>query len=68
VINYCSRQIIVNEVVENFDPKSSANKTEPCGLMLRARTENIEGVPTFSKGWAYFPRVNYCQVYTSPPP
>ena len=51
VINYCSRQIIMNnEVVVNFDPKSSANKTEPCRLTLKARTENIVGLPTFSKG------------------
>ena len=51
VINYCSRQIIMNnEVVVNFDPKSSANKTEPCTLTLKARTENIVGLPTFSNG------------------
>jgi hypothetical protein len=37
VINYCSRQIIMNnEVVVNIDPKSSANKTEPCRLTLKA--------------------------------
>jgi len=36
VINNCSRQIITkNEVVVNFDPKSSANKTEPCRLTLK---------------------------------
>jgi hypothetical protein len=30
VINYCSRQILLNdEVVVNFDPKSGVNKTEP---------------------------------------
>jgi len=31
VINYCSRQLVMNnEVLVNFDPKPSTNKTEPC--------------------------------------
>ena len=51
VINYCSHQIIMNdEVVVNFDPKPSANKTEPCRLTLKARRENIVEVLTSSKG------------------
>ena len=35
VINYCSRQIIMNdEVIVNFDSKPTANITEPCRLTL----------------------------------
>jgi hypothetical protein len=50
VINYCTRQIIMDEVVVQFDPKPSANKTEPYRLTLKARTENIVTIPTTSKG------------------
>jgi hypothetical protein len=57
VINYCSRQIIMNdEVVVKFDPKPSTNKTGPCRLTLKARTENIVGVPTTSKGLGLLPK------------
>jgi hypothetical protein len=57
VINYCSRQVIMNdEVVVNFDPKSSENKTEPCRLTLKARTENIVAVQTSSKGLGLLPK------------
>jgi len=30
VINYCSCQIVMNEVIVNFHPKPRAIKTEPC--------------------------------------
>ena len=50
MINYCTRQIIMNETVVNFDVKPCVNKTEPCRLTLRARTENIVKVPTNYKG------------------
>ena len=57
VINYCSRQIIMNdEVIVNFDPKPTANKTEPCRLTLKARTEMIVRVPTSSKGKGFLPK------------
>jgi hypothetical protein len=57
VFNYCSRQIVLNdEVVVNFDPKPSTNKTEPCRLTLKARTENIVGIPTTSKGLGLLPK------------
>ena len=57
VINYCSRQIIMNdEVIVNFDPKPTANKTEPCRLILKARTEMILRVPTTSKGLGLLPK------------
>ena len=42
VINYICRKIVMNgEIVVNFHLKPSINKTEPCRLTLRARTENI---------------------------
>jgi hypothetical protein len=51
VINYCSRQIIMNDnVVVKFDPKQTAITTEPCRLTLKARTETIVRVITASKG------------------
>ena len=51
VINYCSRQIIMNdEIVVNFDLKPCINKTESCRLTLRVRTENIVRVPANYKG------------------
>jgi hypothetical protein len=51
VINYCSRQIIMNnEVVINFDKKSCVDKTTPCKLTLKAGSECIVNVPTNSKG------------------
>jgi hypothetical protein len=57
VINYCSRQIIMNdEVVITFEPKPTANKTEPCMLALSARTEMILRVPTFSEGTGLLPK------------
>jgi hypothetical protein len=57
VINYCSRQIIMNdEVVVNFDPKTGVNKTEPCRLTLKARTENIVRIATSSKGLGLLPK------------
>ena len=31
VINYCSRQVVMNEVIVNFDPKPREIKTEQCG-------------------------------------
>jgi len=40
VINYCSRQLVMNEVIVNFDPKPRETGTEPCRRTLRARTEN----------------------------
>ena len=49
IINYCSRQIIINdEVIVDFDEKFG--KTEPCRLTLQARTEHIVNVPTNYKG------------------
>ena len=49
IINYCSRQIIMNdEVIVNFDEK--IGKPEPCRLILQARTEYILNVPTNHKG------------------
>jgi hypothetical protein len=45
-----------DEVVVNFDPKPSVNKREPCRITLKARTENIVGVPTTSKGLGLLPR------------
>ena len=49
IINYCSRQIIMNdEVIVNFDEK--IGKPEPCRLTLQARTEHIVNVPTNHKG------------------
>jgi hypothetical protein len=57
VINYCSHQIIMNdEVIVNFDPKPTANKTEPCRLVLKAGTEMIVGVPTSSEGTGLLPK------------
>jgi hypothetical protein len=64
VINYCSRQIIMNdEVILNFDPKPTANKTEPCRLTLKARTEMIEFRPLLRVQACYL-RVNYHRAYT----
>jgi hypothetical protein len=48
--------VINNEIVVNFDPKPSANKTEPCRLTLKARTENIVRIPTSSKGLELLPK------------
>jgi len=46
-----ARQIVSNdEIVVNFDVKPCVNKTEPCRLTLRARTENIVRVLTNYKG------------------
>ena len=57
VINYCSRQIIMNnEIVVNFDPKPSTIKKEACRLTLKVRTENIVNVPTSSKGLGLLPK------------
>ena len=56
VINYCSRQIVMNEVIVNFDPKPRAIQTEPCRRTLRARTENVVRVPTTSKGLGLLPK------------
>jgi hypothetical protein len=51
VINYCSRQIIMNnEVIINLHVKPCVGKTEPCRLTLQARTEHIVNVPTNYKG------------------
>jgi len=56
VNNYCSHQLVMNEVIVNFDPKPRAIKTEPCRQTLRARTENIVSVPTTSKGLGLLPK------------
>jgi len=56
VINYCSRQLVRNEVIVNFDPKTRAIKTEPCRRTLMARTENVVSVPTTSKGLGLLPK------------
>jgi hypothetical protein len=57
VTNYCSCQIIMNdEVIVNFGPKPTANKTEPCRLTLRARTKMIVRVPTSYKGTGLLPK------------
>jgi len=54
VINYICRKIVMNgEIVVNFHLKPSINKTEPCRLTLRARTENIVRVPTNYKGLGF---------------
>ena len=51
VINYCSRQIIMNdEVIVNFYVKPRVDKMEPCELTLKARSETIVNVPTNYKG------------------
>jgi len=50
VINYCSRQIAMNnKVAVSFDPKLGTIK-EPCRLTLKARSEHIINVPTHSEG------------------
>ena len=50
-MNYCCSQIVMNdEVIVNFDVKPRVNKTEPCRLTLKARTENIVNVPNNYKG------------------
>jgi len=47
VINYCSRQIIMNdEVIVNFEEKPCVGETEPCRLTLKAISEYIVNVPT----------------------
>ena len=56
VINYCSRQLVMNELIVKFDPKPRAIKTEPCRRTFRARTENIVSVPTTSKGLGFLPK------------
>ena len=57
VINYCSRQLIMNDqVVINFDPKLSTSKVEPCRRTIKARTETIVRVPTTSKGLGVLPK------------
>jgi hypothetical protein len=51
VINYCSRQIVMNnKVAVSFDPKLGTIKKEPCRLTLKARSEHIVNVPTHSEG------------------
>jgi hypothetical protein len=62
VIDYCSRQIIMNnEVVVNFDPKPCVNMTEACRLTLKARTENTEFRPLQRVLGCYL-KVNYYQT------
>ena len=56
LINYCSRQLVMNEVIVKFDPKPRAIKTEPCRRTFGARTENIGSVPTTSKGLGLLPK------------
>jgi len=56
VINYCSLQIVMNEIIVNFDPKPRAIKTGPCRRTLRSRTENVVSVPTNSKGLGLLPK------------
>jgi hypothetical protein len=57
VIDYCSRQIIMNnEVAVHFDPKTTENTTEPCRLTLIATTETIVRVTTASKGLGLLPK------------
>ena len=56
VINYCSHQIVMNEVIVKFDPKPRAVKTEPCRRTLKARTENVVTVLTTSKGLGLLPK------------
>jgi len=51
VINYYSRQIIMNnEVIITFDEKSCVDKPTPCKLTLKARSECIVYIPTHSHG------------------
>jgi len=67
VINYCSRQIIMNdEIVVNFDLNPCINKTEPCRLTLRGRTENIVRVPTNYNGLGRGLKMKYSQACVSP--
>jgi hypothetical protein len=50
VINYCSRQIVMNnEVAVSFDPKLGTIKKELCHLTLKARSEHIINIPTHSE-------------------
>ena len=56
VINYCSRQLVMNEVIVNFDPKPREIKTEPSTRTLKARTGNIVSVPTTFKGVGLLPK------------
>jgi hypothetical protein len=57
VINYCSRQIFMNDaVVVNFDTKSGSIKKEPCRLTLKASSEHIINLPTDSEGLGLFPK------------
>jgi len=39
-----------DDIVMNFDLKPCINKTEPCRLTMRARTETIVNVPNNYKG------------------
>jgi len=56
VINYCSRQIVMNDKVVGFDTKSGSIKKEPCRLTLKARSQHIISVPTDSEGLGLFPK------------
>lgn len=49
VINYCSCQILINEVVVNSDPRPCAIRTEPRILTFKTSTENTVKFPTTSK-------------------
>ena len=51
VINYYSRQVIMNnEVIINFDEKSCVDQPTPCKLTIKARSECIVYIPTHSQG------------------
>ena len=66
VINYCCRQIIMNdEVFVNFDVKPCDNKTEACRLTSKARTENIVNIRTNYKGLGLLDKLNYRQAFIS---
>jgi hypothetical protein len=57
VINYCSRQIVINnKVAVSFDPKLGTIKREPFRLTLKARSEHIINVPTHSEGLGLLPK------------
>jgi hypothetical protein len=50
IINYCDRQIIMGDVVINFDYKPDKAYSKKCKLTLRARSESIVKLPTESMG------------------
>jgi hypothetical protein len=50
VINYCSRQIVMDKNVIRFDPKLGTTEKEPCCLTLKARSQHTINVPTHSEG------------------